>query len=79
MRRTPRFAPVLGLLLGTAALAAPGMGWDADVWHAAGRLADRTTARYAPLPGRREMLERRYARLKKLRGRMVKSFAGGAA
>lgn len=69
-----RFAGVLG----TAALAAPEMGWDANVWRAAGRLADRVTARYAPLPGRRDMLERRYARLRKLRGRMVRTYGGAA-
>ncbi len=63
-------------VLGTATLAAPMMGWDPDVWHAAARLSDRTTARYAPLPGRREMIERRYARLRKLRKAMVKTYAG---
>ncbi|WP_370281976.1 FGGY-family carbohydrate kinase [Pseudooceanicola sp.] len=69
-----RFAGVLG----TAALAAPYMGWDRDVWHAAARLGNRVQTRYAPLPGRREMLERRYARLRRLRKRMVKSYGSGA-
>ncbi len=71
----PRFAGVLG----TAALAAPQMGWDADVWHAAARLSDRVTARYAPLPGRRTVLEKRYARLRKLRRTMVGTFKGDDA
>ncbi|MGR3321690.1 MAG: xylulokinase [Pseudooceanicola sp.] len=70
-----RFAGVLG----TAALAAPEMGWDRDVWHAAGRLKDRVTARYVPLPGRRAMIEARYARLRKLRRQMVKSYGKGEA
>ncbi|WP_375686985.1 FGGY-family carbohydrate kinase [Pseudooceanicola sp. LIPI14-2-Ac024] len=69
-----RFAGVLG----TAALAAPEMGWDPDVWHAARRLADRVTARYEPLPGRREQIERRYAKLAKLRKAMVKSYGSAA-
>lgn len=69
-----RFAGVLG----TAALAAPEMGWDRDVWQAAARLRDRVQARYVPLPGRREMLERRYAKLRKLRRLMAKSYGGGA-
>ncbi|MDF1856032.1 FGGY family carbohydrate kinase [Pseudooceanicola sp.] len=66
-------------VLGTAALAAPAMGWDPDVWHAAARLSDRVQARYLPLPDRHEMIERRYARLRKLRKTMVKTFPGSAA
>ncbi|OWU86398.1 hypothetical protein ATO6_06170 [Oceanicola sp. 22II-s10i] len=70
-----RFAGVLG----TATLAAPHMGWDKDVWQAAARLSDRVTARFAPQPGRREMIERRYKRLRKLRKQMVGSYSGGTA
>ena len=71
----PRYAGVLG----TAALAAPQMGWDADVWSAARHLADRVTARYEPDPARQQMLEARNDRLKRLRKTMLRSYKGHPA
>lgn len=65
-------------VLGAAAIAAAGLGWASSVWDAAKSINGRDGPVYDPDPGRVAMTNDRYAKMKDIRGRLVKSYRKGA-